>query len=187
MKTKDLAQSDRKQILMYALHGIFTSFAMQPGSFINLYLTDYLLIPVTDVAAMLFTAKLIDFSTTLFVGPVIEKSDMPGGKYVPWLKIARPLYCSSYIITFLPFNIPLAARYVFVVVGHLFARVPNAFILTAQYGALMFAGGADMDKRNKMTIAYSRPTAVSQVVTSATPFLLLISHLVGVNGVNTNI
>ncbi|MCL1912399.1 MAG: MFS transporter [Eubacteriaceae bacterium] len=181
MGTKDLAQSERKQIITYALHGFFIDLAMQPGNFVSLFLTDYLCIPVADAAAMLFVAKTIDFLASFIVGPVIEKSSLPGGKYVPWLKIARPLYYSSYIITFLPFNMPLAARYGLVIIGHLLVRVPNAFTLTAQYGALMRVGGADMEKRNKMAIASARLSAVCMVVASATttPFLLLLGHLVG--------
>ncbi|MCL1912398.1 MAG: MFS transporter [Eubacteriaceae bacterium] len=181
MDTKESKQSERKQIITYASHASFHSLAMQPGSFINLFLTDYLLLPVPDVAAMLFVAKIIDFLASLVVGPVIEKSNMPGGKYVPWLKMARPLYYFSYIITFLPFNMPLAARYGAVIIGHLFVKVPNAFILTARHGALMHVGGGDMDKRNKMVIASGRVSAVCSVFTSATttPFLLLVGHLVG--------
>ncbi|MCL1912402.1 MAG: MFS transporter [Eubacteriaceae bacterium] len=176
----DAVQSERKQIILYALHGFFINLAMVPGNFINLFLTDHLLIPVADVAAMLLAAKAIDFLASFFVGPAIEKSSLPGGKYIPWLKMARPLYYSSYLVTFLPFNMPLAARYVVVVIGHLLVKIPNAFILTSQYGALMLVGGTDMGKRNKMAIASSRMTAACAVFSSATttPFLLLAGHLV---------
>ncbi|MCL1912401.1 MAG: MFS transporter [Eubacteriaceae bacterium] len=181
MGTDHSNKDDRKQIIVYAPHSAFINFALQPGNFISLYLTDYLLIPVADVAGMLLVAKALDFLASFFVGPVIEKSKLPGGKYVPWLKIAKPLYYLSYIIVFLPFDMPLSMRYALVITSHLFVKVPNAFILACQYAALMHSGGADMDKRNKMVITAGRFSAVSQVVTSATtaPFLLLIGHLVG--------
>ncbi|MCL1803834.1 MAG: MFS transporter [Eubacteriaceae bacterium] len=126
-------------------------------------------------------AKVIDFALSFFVGPIIESANFKDGKYIPWLRICRPLYYMAYIITYLPFDMPIGLRALSIVLGHLMVRIPNSFILTSQYGALSLASGSDLDMRNKMSIASIRIASVCYVLTSATttPFRNLIKSAVG--------
>jgi Na+/melibiose symporter-like transporter len=172
----------KKEIRDYGIYNLFVAFVMVPLGFINIFLTEDLLISAVMAGTIMLVARVADFVLTFSVGAIIERSNFKSGKYLPWLKYTKYIIYVSQLLIFLPFEMPFALRVVFIIAGYLLVNVLWAFVTTIQYGTLNIVAGSDMDKRNKMMILGVRLGTVAMVITSATnaPVRNLIASIVGV-------
>jgi Na+/melibiose symporter-like transporter len=172
----------KKEIRDYGIYNFVVAFVMVPLGFINIFLTEDLLIPMVAVGTILLVARIADFMLTFSVGAFIERSSFKSGKYLPWLRYCPWIIYASQILMFLPFEMPFMLRAVLIVASYLLVNVTWAFVTTIQYGTLNIVAGSDMDKRNKMVILSVRLMTVAMVINSAsmTPARNLIASIVGV-------
>lgn len=69
--------------------------------YMNLFMTDYLMIAAATVSTALVIAKTIDLVFSVVAGPIMEKVRFKNGKYRPWLNIVKWLLFISFTLTYL--------------------------------------------------------------------------------------
>jgi GPH family glycoside/pentoside/hexuronide:cation symporter len=178
--TSTLKTSD---VNKYAFYG-FASFlaTMVPGGYLQLFMTDNLLISAALVASILTIARIIDFFICAVTGAIMEKTKMKGGKYRSWVVVLRWVILGSLIGMFINTSaIPVGARVAISLIAYLGLNLSMNFIGTATFGILALLAGPSQDNRNKLAIRSNQFMVAGQIFISATaiPFLNLMRPVVG--------
>jgi GPH family glycoside/pentoside/hexuronide:cation symporter len=167
----------------YAFYG-FASFlaTMVPGSYLQLFMTDRLLISAAVVASILTIGRVVDFFVCAVTGGIMEKTRLKWGKYRSWVVVLRWVILASMIGMFLnTTSIPLGARAAICLIAYLGMNLSMNFIGTSTFGILALLAGPSMENRNKLSIRSSQWMVAGQILISATaiPFLGLMTPKLG--------
>jgi GPH family glycoside/pentoside/hexuronide:cation symporter len=181
---------DRKvtntEIVRYSLYSLasFLS-AMAMGSFMNIFITEKLLVGAAVMGTVLLVGRVVDLLVCTVSGAVIQGSNMKWGKYRSWVIILKYVIFAGYFLLF--FNsssLPFAAKMFFILAGYLAINVSLNFVATSSFGILANICGPSLENRNKLSIWSTRFMVVGQLIASACalPSVNLLTPLVG----NTN-
>jgi GPH family glycoside/pentoside/hexuronide:cation symporter len=173
----------------YAFYG-FTSFLVSTmaGSYMQLFMTDNLLISAAMAAFILTLGRGIDFIACALTGAVMEKVRLREGKYRSWVNILRWVVLGAMIAMFLnTAGIPVGLRAAVCLAAYLGMNLSMNFIGTAASGILTLLAGPSQANRNKLAIRQNQFMVAAQIVIAAgaIPFLNLTRPLVGNNNAYT--
>ena len=108
-------------------------------TYMNLFMTDYLLITAAMVSTALLIAKFIDLFVSLIAGPVVERENFKSGKYLPWLKIIKWVLGVSFFLTYFDttkLGLPMWLRAAIIVVAYVGFGGGMSILMIARGGLL---------------------------------------------------
>ena len=177
----------KKQVRIYTLailmQGIGSGAVML---YMNVFMTDYLLIDAALVATALLVAKFIDLFVSFITGPIVEKANFKNGTYGPWFTILKYGLFACFVLTYLDtytLGIPELLRASLVVLAYVGYGGGMSILMIARGGLLQQMAGADMDVRNVISARTAQATAAAQIITSAiaVPMITFFAAYVGEN------
>ncbi|MCR4723286.1 MAG: MFS transporter [Eubacteriales bacterium] len=172
-----------KYTLAVFLQTIGTGMVM---TYMNLFMTDYLLITAAMVSTALLIAKFIDLFVSLIAGPIVERANFKSGKYLPWLKIIKWVLGVSFFLTYLDttkLGLPMSLRAAIIVVAYVGFGGGMSILMIARGGLLQLMSGPNMSIRTKLSSRTAQATACATIICSAAalPIVTAISPIVGEN------
>ncbi|MBE6038436.1 MAG: hypothetical protein E7218_04455 [Anaerofustis stercorihominis] len=178
----------KKDVWIYTiavfLQGVGSSMAMP---YMNLYMTDYLMINAATVSTALLVAKSIDLIVSIVAGPVMEKVKFKNGKYRPWLKFIGIVGFISFALVYLDTNVlglkSEALRASIVAIAYIGFGLVMSLLMICRGGVLQYMAGSDMGMRSDITAKSAQATAAGTIITSAItlPLVGIMGGIVGEN------
>ena len=155
-------------------------------TYMNLFMTDYLLITAARVSTALLIAKFIDLFVSLIAGPIVERANFKSGKYLPWLKIIKWVLGVSFFLTYFDttkLGLPMWLRAAIIVVAYVGFGGGMSILMIARGGLLQLMSGPDMGTRTKLSSRTVQATACATIICSAAalPIVTAVSPMVGEN------
>ncbi len=181
-------QNKTKDMWIYTiavfLQGVGSSMAMP---YMNLYMTDYLMISAATVSTALLVAKTIDLIVSVIAGPIMEKVKFKSGKYRPWLKFIGIVGFISFALVYLDTNTlgvkSEVVRAAVVALAYIGFGLVMSLLMISRGGVLQYMAGSDMAYRSGITAKTAQATAAGTIITSAItlPIVAFMGGIVGEN------
>lgn len=143
--------------------GFLTTMGVQYMAF---FLTDTALIPAATVATIMLIGRIVDTCDVPIIGMIVERSNLPWGKYRSWLFIAAPLVVVFNMLMFSNFNVSIAAKTIYLPLSYILAYICVNFCSSARM-ALLPAFTKDPDERAKLSARRGQGTALSNAIRGA--------------------
>ena len=171
------------QVWVYASYGVFQNWGFWvPFVYGQMYMTQFLGLPIATVTAVLTVAKAIDFCFSVIAGGIIQSANLKKGKFLPWMKALRWVIAAGAIMQGAPVsNLPMIARVACVGLGYCMMNCSMNFMSTCQYGVMPLIAGHNMDDRIKMTTRQSQVNSASSIILAfgTLPLINFVGRLVG--------
>ncbi len=173
----------RFQVFVYSSYGVLQNLSYRvPMIYGQMYMTQYLGVPIATATAVLTVAKLMDFGFALVSGWLIQSAGFKKGKYLPWMKALRWVMAAGAILRMAPVQpLPTAAKAACVGLGYVMIHGSMNFMSTCQRGLLPKLCGADMDQRVHLTTRQEQFSSAASVILSfgTLPLITLVGRLAG--------
>ncbi len=158
----------RSDIFNYAFY--MTSemlFLLMPTTFMNIFLTDNLLISAALVGGVLFIARILDAIAGLVSGMVIQKTREKGIYYSKWITATRWVIGCGIILMFSnTSSMPLSVKLVVVFIAYCMINLSMNFIQTSQFNVLAIMGGTSLSKRNMLAFRGTQGVTIATLIGS---------------------
>ena len=160
----------RKDVFNYAFYMASEMlFLMMPTTFMNIFLTDNLLISGTLVASVLGIARVLDSVAGLVSGGIIQKTRERGIYYSKWITATRWLIGCGVIFMFTDTSsMPLSFKLVVVFIAYCMINLSMNFIQTSQFNVLAVMGGSSLEKRNLLAFRGTQGVTLATLFGSMT-------------------
>ncbi|MBQ6602843.1 MAG: MFS transporter [Eubacterium sp.] len=156
--------------------------AMLQMMYINVFMTDFAMIPPAVVATTLLIARIVDFIFGFLAGPMVEKIHLPWGKYRSWLLLMRWIAMVGIILEFVPSGrgTPLALKVAIAIVGYCFYNIGMSLTVAPYYALGPMLAGDDMKARMALSARGQMFMTASMLIVSAitVPFVTAMQALV---------
>jgi len=160
-------------------------FLMMPMTFMNIFLTDNLLISAALVGTVVGIARILDIVAGLLSGGIIQQARKKGMYYSKWITATRWLIGCGVILMFADTSsMSLAVKLVIVFIAYCMVNLSMNFIQTSQYNVLAVMGGTSLDKRNMLAFRGTQGTALATLAFSLSSVPLIEKVLTPVIGSN---
>ena len=153
--------------------------------YINIFMTDYLMISAVTVSTALLVAKFIDLLTSCVAGGIVEKLTFKNNQYIGWFRIIRWVLLIGFALAFLNTNsLGISSEVVragIVALGYVVFGAGMSFLIISISGVNQIMSGPDMALRSRFSAKAAQGQASSQIVVAAVviPALGLFAPLVG--------
>ena len=139
------------QLNVYAFYGVFQNWGFWvPFLYGQMYMTNFLGIPIALTATILSVAKLIDFFFSLVAGGIVQSANLKKGKFLPWMRTLRFVIAAGAILQMAPIGgMPTAVKAVVVALGYCCMYCSMNFMATCQFGVMPLIAGSNMEDRIK--------------------------------------
>lgn len=158
----------RSDVFNYAFY--MTSemlFLLMPTTFMNIFLTDNLLISAALVATVVGIARFFDIAAGLVSGMIIQKTREKGIYYSKWITATRWFICCGVILMFANTSaMPLSVKLVVVFIAYCMINLSMNFIQTSQYNVLAIMGGTSLEKRNLLAFRGTQGVTIATLIGS---------------------
>lgn len=132
---------------LYAFGAILSYYAIY--SYLQLYLTD-IGISAAAVGVIFIIAKVWDAVNDPMFGVIVDKANLKGGKFIPWLKIGAVAIPLSTILMFLiPSKLPVAVKIIWALVSYIIWDLAYT-MYDAPISALATVATDNTNERNKL-------------------------------------
>ena len=179
------------QVWVYASYGVFQNWGFWvPFLYGQMYMTQFLGMPIATATAILTFVKAIDFVFSVIAGGIIQSANLKKGKFMPWMKTLRFVIAAGAIMQVAPVaGLPTIAKGAIVGLGYLMMNGSMNFMATCQFGIMPLIAGSNMDDRIKMTTRQSQVNAASSIILSfgCLPLITFVGKLVGNAGMGYTI
>jgi len=179
------------QLNVYAFYGVFQNWGFWvPFLYGQMYMTNFLGIPIALTATILSVAKLIDFFFSLVAGGIVQSANLKKGKFLPWMRTLRFVIAAGAILQMAPIGgMPTAVKAVVVALGYCCMHCSMNFMATCQFGVMPLIAGSNMEDRIKMTTRQAQVNSASSIILSfgTVPLITLVGNLVGDPGMGYTI
>jgi Na+/melibiose symporter-like transporter len=176
----------RSDVFNYAFY--MTSemlFLLMPTTFMNIFLTDNLLISAAIVGSVLAIARILDGIAGLVSGMIIQKTREKGIYYSKWITATRWFICCGIILMFSNTSaMPLSVKLVIVFIAYCMINLSMNFIQTSQFNVLAIMGGTSLEKRNLLAFRGTQGVTIATLIGSISlvPIInKLLTPLIGSN------
>lgn len=180
---KQNTQVSKFQMWVYATYGVFQNWGFWvPFLYGQMYMTQFLGVPIATATAILTVAKGIDFCISLVAGGIIQSANLKKGKFLPWMKVLRFIIAGGAILQMAPIGaLPMGAKIACVGIGYCMMHGSMNFMSTCQFGIMPMLAGSNMDDRIKMTTLQSQVNAASSIILSfgCLPLITFVGKLAG--------
>lgn len=157
----------RKIYFAYGFQEFALAFMTNLGvQFIAFFLTDTALIPAAIVATILSIGRIVDTIDVPIIGMIVEKTNLPWGKFRSWLFIAPPLEILFTMLMFSNFNVSMPLKIAYLSTAYILAYVATNFTSTARF-SLLPTFTSDQNERAKLSARRGQGAALSMVVKGA--------------------
>ncbi|QGP91140.1 Isoprimeverose transporter [Neomoorella glycerini] len=156
--------------------GFLTTMGVQ---YIAFFLTDTALIPTAVVATILLIGRIVDVIDVPIIGMIVEKSNLPWGKYRSWLFIAAPLVVVFNLLMFTDLNVSMSIKVAYLSTAYILSYVFVNFCSTSRF-ALLPTFTSDQDERAKLAVRRGQGATLGQALRGAVT-VPLIAFLGGGN------
>jgi Na+/melibiose symporter-like transporter len=158
----------RSDVFNYAFY--MTSemlFLLMPTTFMNIFLTDNLLISAAIVGSVLAIARILDGIAGLVSGMIIQKTREKGIYYSKWITATRWFICCGIILMFSNTSaMPLSVKLVIVFIAYCMINLSMNFIQTSQFNVLAIMGGTSLEKRNLLAFRGTQGVTIATLIGS---------------------
>ena len=134
--------------------------------FIAFFLTDTALLAPAIVATILLIGRIVDTIDVPIIGMIVEKTNLPWGKFRSWLFLAPPIEILFTLIMFSNFNVSMPLKVAYLSMAYILAYVATNFVSTARF-SLLPTFTSDQNERAKLSARRGQGAALSQVVKGA--------------------
>ncbi|MCL1803950.1 MAG: MFS transporter [Eubacteriaceae bacterium] len=168
MEEKKAQQMTNLATWMFFLN-YFTQFfgSAVAGSFMNLFMTNYMLLTPMVVAGVLTVGRAVDTGLSLIAGSVVQKMNFKTGPYRTWLLIHAPLLIIGNFMMFLNPDLPGNGKLWFFIAGYIIRTLPVNFVFAAQNTLVTVVAGADSNNRITLNARNSQGMNAATIITSA--------------------
>ena len=153
-------------------------------TFMNMFMTDYLMMTPLVVAAVLSVGRIIDTATSFIAAPIIQKSNLRTGPYRTYILVNGPLLAIGNFCIFLNPNVTQTMKLVVFIIGYLFRNLPQNFLIAGQQALIAKMAGSNQAFRLAITAKNSQGTTVASIVTSMT-VIPMVEYFNGVFGLES--
>lgn len=143
--------------------GFLTTMGVQYMAF---FLTDVALIPAATVATIMLIGRIVDTCDVPIIGMIVERSNLPWGKYRSWLFLAAPLVMVFNILMFSSFDVSIPAKVAYLSLSYILAYIFVNFCSSARM-ALLPVFTKDPDERAKLSVRRGQGGALSNAIRGA--------------------
>ena len=149
--------------------------------FLNIFMTNFLLMTPVVVAAVLSVGRVIDFAMSMISGSIIQKSNLRTGPLRTYILVNGPLLAIGNFLMFLNPNVNEQLKLIIFIIGYLFRNLPQNFLITGQQALIAKMAGADQSFRLQITTRTNQGSTVASIVTSMTviPMVTFLNNSVG--------
>ncbi|KPU43733.1 putative symporter YjmB [Oxobacter pfennigii] len=140
--------------------GFLTTMGVQ---YISFFLTDAALIAPAVVATILLIGRIADTVDVPIIGIIVEKSNLPWGKYRSWLFLAAPLIVIFNMLMFTNFNVSTPVKIFYLSAAYILGYVFVNFCSTGRF-ALLPTFTSDQNERAKLASARGQGGSLGQIV-----------------------
>ncbi len=158
----------RSDVFNYAFY--MTSemlFLLMPTTFMNIFLTDNLLISATLVGTVVGFARVLDVIAGLVSGGIIQKTREKGIYYSKWITATRWFIGCGIIFMFADTSsMSLSIKLVIVFIAYCMINLSMNFIQTSQFNVLAIMGGTSLEKRNLLAFRGSQGVSIATLIGS---------------------
>lgn len=165
---ENLSKDIKTLTLLVFMQTVGSSMVM---TYMNMFMTDYLMIAAATVSTALVIAKTIDLIFSVCAGPLMEKVQFKEGKYRPWLNIIKWVLFISFTLTYLnTYELGLKSEWVraiIIIISYVGFGAGMSIIMICRGGVLQYMAGADMGIRAKISSRQAQATAAATIITSA--------------------
>lgn len=180
MQEKSLTSS---QVNKYGFYLLTSSLAaMVQMTYLTIFMTDCIKIPMGIVATTLLIARAIDFFIGVICGGIIEKVRMPWGKYRSWLLVLRWVIVFAIVCSFFDTSAwPLGFRVGVSFIGYILLNAGMSFTTNAYYALGPALAGANANDRFRLSARGAQFMCVAMLITSAftIPLVKFFTPIVG--------
>jgi Na+/melibiose symporter-like transporter len=166
--TDNTSKLPRSDVFNYAFY--MTSemlFLLMPTTFMNIFLTDNLLISASIVASVLAVARILDGIAGLVSGMIIQKTREKGIYYSKWITATRWFICCGIILMFSNTSaMSLSVKLVIVFIAYCMINLSMNFIQTSQFNVLAIMGGTSLEKRNLLAFRGTQGVTIATLIGS---------------------
>ena len=94
--------------------------ANMASSYLNIYLTDILLVPTTFILVLMIGSRVWDMLNDPMMGVIVDKTNTPQGKMRPYVRVGAYIMAAFTVVLFYPLSgTPAACKLVFARVMYL--------------------------------------------------------------------
>jgi Na+/melibiose symporter-like transporter len=150
-------------------------------TFLNFFMTNFLLMTPLVVAAVLSFGRLIDMGMSLIAGSILQKSNLKTGPFRTHILINGPLLAIGNFFIFLNPNVSEQAKLVVFMIGYLFRNLPQNFLIAGQQALIAKMAGSNQAFRLAITAKNSQGVTVAGILTSMTviPLVTYFNNQIG--------
>lgn len=176
----------RSDVFNYAFYmGSEMLFLMMPMTFMNIFLTDNLLISASLVGIVFLVARVLDGFAGLVSGGIIQKTREKGIYYSKWITATRWLVSCGVILMFADTSaMPLSVKLVIIFIAYCMINLSMNFIQTSQFNVLAVMGGTSLEKRNNLAFRGTQGVTIATLIFSLTSVPIIDKVLTPVIGSN---
>jgi len=143
--------------------GFLTTMGVQ---YMTYFLTDVALIPAATVATIMLIGRIVDTCDIPIISMIVERSNLPWGKYRSWLFIAAPLVMVFNFLMFSNFDVSLGVKVVYLSLSYILAYIFVNFCSSARM-ALLPVFTNDPGERAKLSVRRGQGSALSNAIRGA--------------------
>ena len=182
-KTNSLPRSDVFNYAFYMTSEML--FLLMPTTFMNIFLTDNLLISAVLVGTVVGIARFFDVAAGLMSGGIIQKTREKGIYYSKWITATRWLIGCGVILMFAnTSSMPLTVKLVVVFIAYCMINLSMNFIQTSQFNVLAIMGGVSLEKRNLLAFRGTQGVTIATFIGSISLVPIINKVLTPVIGSN---
>ena len=163
VNTNNLPRSDVFNYAFYMTSEML--FLMMPTTFMNIFLTDNLLISAALVGTVVGLARVLDVAAGLMSGGIIQKTREKGVYYSKWITATRWLIGCGVILMFAnTSSMSLPVKLVIVFIAYCMINLSMNFIQTSQFNVLAIMGGTSLENRNMLAFRGTQGVTIEHLL-----------------------
>ncbi|UWG98219.1 MFS transporter [Dehalobacter sp. DCM] len=132
-------------------------------SYYSYFITDVALLSAAAMGTILLTARIVDAISVFFAGGIIEKSNLPWGKYRSWLMIGPVFIAIFFLVMFYNPNLAPAAKALYLGIAYVIAHV-CVNLSTVAYYTMVAVLGKDPSDRIVLSARRGQANAAAKVI-----------------------
>ncbi|KPU45119.1 putative 2,3-dihydroxypropane-1-sulfonate exporter [Oxobacter pfennigii] len=162
-----MSKLPKRVYIAYGYQEFAMGFATTMGTqYFPFFLTDVAMVLPAVAATILLIGRVVDTVDVPLIGALVEKSNMPWGKYRSWLFVAPPLIIIFNLLMFTDFNVSLPVKAAYLTIAYIMGYVFVNFTTTSRLTMLpVFT--SDQTERAALSASRGQGAAIGQLVRGA--------------------
>lgn len=153
-----------KVYIAYTFQEFAMGFMTNMGTqYFPFFLTDVAMLDAAVVATILLIGRVVDTIDVPIIGAIVERSNLPWGKYRSWLFVAPPLIVLFFMLAFTNLNVSVPIKTFYLAAAYILGFVFVNFTSTARF-TMLPTFTSDQNERAALSAKRGQGAALGQLV-----------------------